>query len=427
MTAWGETVLGWLELAGRRARAGCRLRNRQGHGDAARPAPPRLGGGAGRFGLDGGAGACPARRRPGGVPGGRPAGTVAGVDLRWTRSCRRRRSTGSPTTTRCSRTWRPSCGRADSWRRSAAAPATSPRSRRRWARWTRTSAGGSTSRRRRPRPRRLEAAGFVEVETWLHEEPTPLPEDDLEPYLETICLGDHVEGMSRRTSGGVRARGGVEDARAADRLRAAEHPRPPGLIASVPEHAVTRADPASADPADHRDHLPSEPPQPHERHQGHHDREHVDARPHRRTTSNRPSTRDTRTSSNRVDSANVTARFAITPTTAAVIVSSAAPSRRFPRNPSMYGAPRKIHRKQGANVAHTATHAPSTPATSGSRVARMLIRADEPHELQHHDERARRGLGQPEPHHHLARQQPSVRRDRRHVHVGEHRVRARRT
>ena len=42
---------------------------------------------------------------------------------------------------------------------------------------------------------RLEAAGFVEVETWLHEEPTPLPQGDLEPYLETICLGDHVEGM----------------------------------------------------------------------------------------------------------------------------------------------------------------------------------------------------------------------------------------
>ena len=44
---------------------------------------------------------------------------------------------------------------------------------------------------------RLEAAGFVEVETWLHEEPTPVPDDDLEPYLETICLGDHVEGMGR--------------------------------------------------------------------------------------------------------------------------------------------------------------------------------------------------------------------------------------
>ena len=43
---------------------------------------------------------------------------------------------------------------------------------------------------------RLEAAGFVEVETWLHEEPTPVPAEDLEPYLDAICLGDHVEFMA---------------------------------------------------------------------------------------------------------------------------------------------------------------------------------------------------------------------------------------
>jgi trans-aconitate 2-methyltransferase len=42
---------------------------------------------------------------------------------------------------------------------------------------------------------RLEAAGFTDVECWLHDEPTPLPEGDLEPYLEAICLGDHVERM----------------------------------------------------------------------------------------------------------------------------------------------------------------------------------------------------------------------------------------
>jgi trans-aconitate 2-methyltransferase len=41
---------------------------------------------------------------------------------------------------------------------------------------------------------RLEAAGFTDIETWLHDDPTPLPAGDLEPYLETICLGDHVEG-----------------------------------------------------------------------------------------------------------------------------------------------------------------------------------------------------------------------------------------
>lgn len=42
---------------------------------------------------------------------------------------------------------------------------------------------------------RLEVAGFVDVQTWLHEEPSPVPEEDLEPYLEAICLGEHVEGM----------------------------------------------------------------------------------------------------------------------------------------------------------------------------------------------------------------------------------------
>jgi trans-aconitate 2-methyltransferase len=43
---------------------------------------------------------------------------------------------------------------------------------------------------------RLETAGFADIECWLHEEPTPLPEGDLEPYLEAICLGDHVEHMT---------------------------------------------------------------------------------------------------------------------------------------------------------------------------------------------------------------------------------------
>lgn len=42
---------------------------------------------------------------------------------------------------------------------------------------------------------RLEAAGFTDVEAWLQEEPTPLDREDLEPYLATIALGDHVQGM----------------------------------------------------------------------------------------------------------------------------------------------------------------------------------------------------------------------------------------
>jgi trans-aconitate 2-methyltransferase len=43
---------------------------------------------------------------------------------------------------------------------------------------------------------RLERAGFTQIECWLHEEPTALPREDLEPYLETICLGDVVESMA---------------------------------------------------------------------------------------------------------------------------------------------------------------------------------------------------------------------------------------
>jgi trans-aconitate 2-methyltransferase len=43
---------------------------------------------------------------------------------------------------------------------------------------------------------RLAEAGFVDVDVWLHDEPTPLSEDDLEPYLEAICLGDHVVEMT---------------------------------------------------------------------------------------------------------------------------------------------------------------------------------------------------------------------------------------
>ncbi len=43
---------------------------------------------------------------------------------------------------------------------------------------------------------RLAAAGFVEVTTWLHDEPSPLPPEELETYLATICLGGHVEAMA---------------------------------------------------------------------------------------------------------------------------------------------------------------------------------------------------------------------------------------
>jgi trans-aconitate 2-methyltransferase len=40
---------------------------------------------------------------------------------------------------------------------------------------------------------RLEAAGFVDVETWLHEEPTPIePGEPMETFLTTVILRDHL-------------------------------------------------------------------------------------------------------------------------------------------------------------------------------------------------------------------------------------------
>jgi trans-aconitate 2-methyltransferase len=45
--------------------------------------------------------------------------------------------------------------------------------------------------------RRLHAAGFVDVECWLHEEPTPFDDlDALETFLRTVALGDHVSAMA---------------------------------------------------------------------------------------------------------------------------------------------------------------------------------------------------------------------------------------
>ena len=45
--------------------------------------------------------------------------------------------------------------------------------------------------------RRLEAAGFTDVEVWTHPEPTPLARgEDLETYLGTVCLRVHVAAMA---------------------------------------------------------------------------------------------------------------------------------------------------------------------------------------------------------------------------------------
>ena len=49
---------------------------------------------------------------------------------------------------------------------------------------------------------RLRAAGFVDVECWLHTEPTPFETiEALETFLRTVALGDHVRTMSDEEAG----------------------------------------------------------------------------------------------------------------------------------------------------------------------------------------------------------------------------------
>ncbi len=42
---------------------------------------------------------------------------------------------------------------------------------------------------------RLARAGFVDVETWLHDAPTDIPAGDFPAFLETVCLGGILEGL----------------------------------------------------------------------------------------------------------------------------------------------------------------------------------------------------------------------------------------
>ena len=44
--------------------------------------------------------------------------------------------------------------------------------------------------------RRLADAGFLDVTVWTHPEPTPIPRDQLETYLGTVCLRVHVADMA---------------------------------------------------------------------------------------------------------------------------------------------------------------------------------------------------------------------------------------
>jgi trans-aconitate 2-methyltransferase len=45
--------------------------------------------------------------------------------------------------------------------------------------------------------RRLRAAGFFDVECWLHDEPTTFDDlESLETFLRTVALGEHVAAMT---------------------------------------------------------------------------------------------------------------------------------------------------------------------------------------------------------------------------------------
>ncbi len=68
----------------------------------------------------------------------------------------------------------------------------------------------------------------------------------------------------------------------------------------------------------------------------------------------------------KVCSAKYAARLAMTPTTAALIPVSAADSAWFPRSFSTDGAPTRMNKKEGTNVAQVVIRAPSVAATHGS-------------------------------------------------------------
>ena len=118
------------------------------------------------------------------------------------------------------------------------------------------SRGGSTSRRPTRPGAGWSAAGFIDVETWLTRRADRARPDDVEPYLETICLGDHVEGMDPATSvarSRTRWRSGCPDRRI-DYVRLNIRARVARLIAGAGYHRAARStiSPASALAADHR-------------------------------------------------------------------------------------------------------------------------------------------------------------------------------
>ena len=116
-------------------------------------------------------------RGPGGVRRGRPAGPAADRpaggrdpvdgDVPLDRGPRRACSGGWPAVLLPGGQLAAQCGGAGNIASIEAALPT----------WARTSRDASTSRRRRRPARRLERAGFVDVECWLTDEPSPVPDD----------------------------------------------------------------------------------------------------------------------------------------------------------------------------------------------------------------------------------------------------------
>ena len=137
--------------------------------------------------------------------GGRAASSTCSSwssSSRSTRSSRPRRSTGSPTTSACSRVCTPRCAPAGGWsrsagrgqhRRSCAADANAVLAREPYAEhfrdWRRR---GTTPGRERTRERLL-AAGFAEAECWL--QPAPQEPEHPREFLATIVLGPHVQQL----------------------------------------------------------------------------------------------------------------------------------------------------------------------------------------------------------------------------------------
>ena len=120
--------------------------------------------------------------------------------------------------------------------------------------------------------------------------------------------------------------------------------------------------------------------------------------------------------------ANQIARFSTTPTTAAVMADRAPCRAWLPRSTSMKGAPRKMNRKHGHEGHPGGEQAAERARHERRQRAGIAEGAHEAHELEHHDERAGRGLGHAEAVEHLAGLEPAVVLDRLLGDVGQHRV-----